>query len=174
MSSDPRRLAALVVNYDSGAFCVRCVESLAREWAREGRDPRGLEIVVIDNASPKDQEPYLKRCEAAGATVIRSAENHGYSGGMNRCLERTHGGPEDVVAVLNPDLYFLPGNVATLMGYLADHPECGVVAPRAAYEPVCREILLVDTPGLTAGDPSRFVYRHRRVPLYPLERDFDS
>jgi microcystin degradation protein MlrC len=45
----------------------------------------------------------------------------------------------------------------------------GVVAPRAAYEPVCREILLVDTPGVTAGDPSRFHYRNRRKPLYPLE-----
>jgi microcystin degradation protein MlrC len=45
----------------------------------------------------------------------------------------------------------------------------GVVAPRAAYEPVCPEILLVDTPGLTAGDPARFEYRNRRRPLYPLE-----
>jgi microcystin degradation protein MlrC len=59
---------------------------------------------------------------------------------------------------------------------IAAHPEQrraivvkGVVAPRAAYEPVCREILLVDTPGVTAGDPSRFHYRHRRNPLYPLE-----
>jgi microcystin degradation protein MlrC len=45
----------------------------------------------------------------------------------------------------------------------------GVVAPRAAYEPVCPEILLVDTPGVTAGDPARFEYQHRRKPLYPLE-----
>lgn len=45
----------------------------------------------------------------------------------------------------------------------------GVVAPRAAYEPVCREILLVDTPGVTAGNPARFTYRNRRRPLYPLE-----
>lgn len=47
----------------------------------------------------------------------------------------------------------------------------GVVAPRAAYEPVCAEILLVDTPGVTAGDPARFEYKHRRKPLYPLELD---
>jgi microcystin degradation protein MlrC len=47
----------------------------------------------------------------------------------------------------------------------------GVVAPRAAYEPVCREILLVDTPGVTAGNPAHFAYRNRRRPLYPLEMD---
>ncbi len=45
----------------------------------------------------------------------------------------------------------------------------GVVAPRAAYEPVAGSIVLVDTPGVTCGNPARFDYRHRRRPLYPLE-----
>ena len=45
----------------------------------------------------------------------------------------------------------------------------GVVAPRAAYEPVAAEILLVDTPGVTSDNPAAFVYRQRRRPLYPLE-----
>ena len=49
----------------------------------------------------------------------------------------------------------------------------GVVAPRAAYEPVCPEILLVDTPGVTAGNPAHFTYRHRRRPVYPLEEDVE-
>ncbi|HTM51658.1 MAG TPA: M81 family metallopeptidase [Bryobacteraceae bacterium] len=47
----------------------------------------------------------------------------------------------------------------------------GVVAPRAAYEPVAGEIVLVDTPGVTADDPGAFEYRSRRRPLYPLEPD---
>jgi microcystin degradation protein MlrC len=45
----------------------------------------------------------------------------------------------------------------------------GVVAPRAAYEPIAGEIVLVDTPGATCDDPRNFDYRHRRRPLYPLE-----
>jgi microcystin degradation protein MlrC len=45
----------------------------------------------------------------------------------------------------------------------------GVVAPRAAYEPVAGEILLVDTAGVTSDNPSVFDYRRRRRPLYPLE-----
>jgi microcystin degradation protein MlrC len=45
----------------------------------------------------------------------------------------------------------------------------GAVAPRAAYEPVAGEILLVDSPGATSADPSRFAYTRRRKPLYPLE-----
>jgi microcystin degradation protein MlrC len=46
----------------------------------------------------------------------------------------------------------------------------GVVAPRAAYEPVAGKIVLVDTPGPTANDPRSFTYRHRRTPLFPIER----
>ena len=45
----------------------------------------------------------------------------------------------------------------------------GVVAPRAAYEPVAGEIVLVDTAGVTSDDPGTFEYRRRRRPLYPLE-----
>jgi microcystin degradation protein MlrC len=47
----------------------------------------------------------------------------------------------------------------------------GVVAPRAAYDPVASQTILVDTPGITRDDPARFQYRYRRRPLYPLEPD---
>lgn len=45
----------------------------------------------------------------------------------------------------------------------------GVVAPRAAYEPVSAEIVLADTPGVTSDNPKHFHYEKRRKPLYPLE-----
>ena len=47
----------------------------------------------------------------------------------------------------------------------------GVIAPRAAYEPVAGETVLVDTPGVTANNPRLFRYSNRRRPLFPLERD---
>ena len=47
----------------------------------------------------------------------------------------------------------------------------GVVAPRAAYEPIAGEVVLVDTPGVTSDDPRRFTYERRRRPLFPLEPD---
>jgi microcystin degradation protein MlrC len=45
----------------------------------------------------------------------------------------------------------------------------GVIAPRAAYESIAAEIMLVDTPGVTSDNPRHFDYKHRRRPLYPLE-----
>ncbi len=47
----------------------------------------------------------------------------------------------------------------------------GVIAPQAAYQPIASEIILVDTPGSTSANPSNFIYRKRRKPLYPLEED---
>jgi microcystin degradation protein MlrC len=45
----------------------------------------------------------------------------------------------------------------------------GVIAPRAAYEPIAKEIITVDTPGSTSANLMHFEYRHRRRPLYPFE-----
>lgn len=47
----------------------------------------------------------------------------------------------------------------------------GVVAPRAAYEPVAQKVILVDTPGSTSVNPQCFDYQYRRRPLYPLETE---
>ncbi|MCL4401766.1 MAG: M81 family metallopeptidase [Acidobacteria bacterium] len=44
----------------------------------------------------------------------------------------------------------------------------GAIAPRAAYEPVAARILEVDTPGLTAVNPSRFTYKRARKGLFGL------
>lgn len=125
------RLSALVVNYNSGAFCASCVDSLRAAWAYEGRRPEDLEVVVVDNASPLTQEPWLADLEERGVTVVRSTSNAGYAGGMNLALARTSGGPRDVVAVLNPDLFFLPGALGLLLDYLEEHDDCGVLGPRA-------------------------------------------
>jgi microcystin degradation protein MlrC len=43
------------------------------------------------------------------------------------------------------------------------------IAYKAAYAPVAGTIIEVDTPGLTAVNPTRFNYRHIRRPLFPLE-----
>jgi microcystin degradation protein MlrC len=47
----------------------------------------------------------------------------------------------------------------------------GVVSPRPAYSRVAKEIVLVDTPGVTTTNLDFFTYEHRRHPLYPFELD---
>lgn len=47
----------------------------------------------------------------------------------------------------------------------------GVIAPRAAYEPIASMIITVDTPGSTTANPQALEFRHRPRPLFPLETD---
>ncbi|MEO0649809.1 MAG: glycosyltransferase family 2 protein [Planctomycetota bacterium] len=133
-----RRLSGLVVNYNTGPFCVACVRSLQREWGEEGRDPADLEVIVVDNASPVDQTPWLEELESLGARVIRADDNLGYAGGMNLALEHSDGAPEDIVAMLNPDLFFLPGAIGAMVDHLIDNPRTGAVDPRATIDPAQR------------------------------------
>ena len=45
----------------------------------------------------------------------------------------------------------------------------GVVSPRPAYQPIAKEVVLVNTPGVTTSDLSFFEYRRRRPNLFPFE-----
>jgi microcystin degradation protein MlrC len=47
----------------------------------------------------------------------------------------------------------------------------GVHAPMAAYRDVCQSFIRVNTPGVTCADMERLVYRHRRRPMFPFERE---
>jgi microcystin degradation protein MlrC len=42
---------------------------------------------------------------------------------------------------------------------------------RVAFEEIMSSAIYLDTPGLHAADLRRFDFRHRPVPLYPLETD---
>lgn len=45
----------------------------------------------------------------------------------------------------------------------------GVIAPLAAYAPVSKSSIQVNTPGTTQADATQFTYAYRRKPLFPFE-----
>jgi microcystin degradation protein MlrC len=44
---------------------------------------------------------------------------------------------------------------------------------RAAFEPIAREVILVEGPGITGSDLSRLPFRHIRRPIWPLDAQLD-
>lgn len=46
----------------------------------------------------------------------------------------------------------------------------GVHSPRPAMEPIAKELIWCATPGVTTADLTTFTYKHRRIPIFPLER----
>ncbi|MTB15783.1 MAG: hypothetical protein F2927_03295 [Actinobacteria bacterium] len=47
----------------------------------------------------------------------------------------------------------------------------GVHSPRPAYEPIAAKMIWLATPGASSADLSTFVYKHRRIPMYPFEEE---
>lgn len=145
-----RRLAALVVNHRSGSWALQCLRSLRLEWERCGRDPADLELVVVDSGSGEEEGQRLDELERAGVRVVRSARNLGYAGGLCLAFRETRGAADDAVALLNPDLLFLPGSLAPLLEAL-DDPRVGAVGPRIYLD----EELQVQLPPNALPTPGR-------------------
>lgn len=136
-----RRLSALIVNHNSGAWTQRCVESLQRAWDAEGGAADDLEVIVLDSGSATAESTWWRTLRRAGARVRSSPANVGYATGLNMAYELSSGQGQDTVALLNPDLHFRPGSIGPLIQHLQDHPETGAVGPRIFLDEE-QEILL--------------------------------
>ena len=129
------RLAALIVNYDSGAFALALARGLRAQWRELRRASDELEVVVVDNASRTDQSRELAELAREGARVDRSPTNPGYASGMNRALAQTRGAASDLVLVLNPDLALFPGALERMLATHAATSRIGALGPRAFLDP---------------------------------------
>jgi GT2 family glycosyltransferase len=119
--SDPGVIEFGVVNYNGGRSLVECVRSIGEQEGPECR------VFVFDNASTDGSVELLESELGGGAkvTVIRSPENVGYAGALNRLLERMRA---PVVVLCNMDLVFDPGWAATVMARLDEEPEADAVS----------------------------------------------
>lgn len=125
------KLSAIIVGRESGEFSLAAARSLRRGWLEAGYRPGDLDLIVVDNASRGDQSPWYSLLRAEGARVLIQDNDLGFSGGVEAGFAASRGGEHDYVALLRPDVFFLPGCVRELVRHLEAHPEVGAVAPRA-------------------------------------------
>ncbi|MEO8131449.1 MAG: M81 family metallopeptidase [Bryobacteraceae bacterium] len=160
---------ALVILYDPVAV-EHCVQAgpgaTVRLGAGANTDTRhGSPVVLSGVVRTLSDGKFLE-------TQIR----HGGWGAMDQGITAVVETPEEHTVVLTSKR-MAPMSLEQILS-LGIHPERkrilivkGVVAPRAAYEPVAKRVLLVDTAGVTSDNPRHFDYKHRRVPLFPLEAE---
>src|SRR5436190_23946355 len=93
---------AIVLDLDGGAMLDECLAALARQTVPFRR------IVVLDNGS---RVPTAARV-STGVSIIRSEQNLGFAGGVNRALSETSA---SWVALVNNDVVLDPRWLETLL-----------------------------------------------------------
>jgi GT2 family glycosyltransferase len=150
-------LSVIIVNFRNPALLRLSLTTLARALGHTFP----YEVIVVDSASTIETQNVVREdCHALfkHLALVPFAQNTGYTRGVNEGLRRATG---EYLLVLNPDIVVLPGAVESMMAYLNDHPQVGLLGPGllnfdGAHQDSCFRFY---TPWLTAA---------RRIPWLPL------
>jgi GT2 family glycosyltransferase len=119
------KVSIILVNYNTGGLLRQCLESL---FESNGEVPS--EVIVVDNAS-KDESIRMLQGRFPEVRVIVNRENLGFSKANNQGIRTSAG---RYVLLLNPDTLVQPKAVETLIGFLDEHPDVGVVGAKLLNE----------------------------------------
>jgi GT2 family glycosyltransferase len=120
----PRRIAVVIVTYNSADVLEDCLASLS---AGAG-EVELADVVVADNASKDGSTAIADRADLP-VKVVQLGRNAGYAAAINAGLAALDLDDVTAVYVLNPDCRLRPGAVAPLLACL-DEPGRGIAVPR--------------------------------------------
>ena len=133
MTGEAGRIAILIVNWNARDHLLRCLESLAS---------LPHPVIVVDNAS-EDGSADAVAARFPEVTLVRSPENLGFAGGVNRARREAREAARLAGAKVSPDAKYLlllnPDTVATsgaidaLAAALAEDAAIGAVGGRLVH-----------------------------------------
>lgn len=114
--SSKNSLTVSIVNFNSGDFLIRCLDSLEKV-----KDEANLDIWVVDNASSDDS---LQRAKAKFPKVqfIENSQNLGFGRAHNEVLENLK---TEYVLIFNPDTKINAGVLSYMTRYMERNPDVG-------------------------------------------------
>ena len=118
------RVNAAIVAYDNPKLMLdAAVESVLQEKELIRH------LYLIDN-SPSDR---LRRHFETRTEYIYPGKNLGFGRANNIAMRKSIEEGVDYHLLVNPDIYFDQGTIASLVAFMDAHPDVGLVAPRVAY-----------------------------------------
>ena len=88
-----------------------------------------LEVIVVDNASQKDEASVISE-KHPQVKVIRSSQNLGFAGGNNLGIKVSKG---KHILLINNDTYFKEYNIDALIKRLENSDKIGIVCPKLKF-----------------------------------------
>lgn len=118
------RLSVVIVSWNVRELLAHCLRSIERS-----RDDLELEVIVVDSGS-QDGSPQLVRESFPWVRLLARPDNVGFPKGNNLGINAARG---RVLLLLNPDTEVEGDALTTMLSYLDDHPDVGVVGPQLRY-----------------------------------------
>lgn len=141
-------VSILTVQYNQIEHTLQFLDSISKI------DYENYEVIVVDNASAKDETNRLREAMPS-AVVIRSEVNLGFAGGNNLGLPHCQG---ELVLFINNDVEVEPNFLSLLVQTWKVNPKMGMMSPRIQY---------YDPQGVVqyagATELSRFTLRNRSL-----------
>ena len=119
------KIAVIVVNWNSGAFLKRCLQSLEAQRRQPDR------VIVVDCASSDDSLRIAGR-ELDRIQLIRSHENVGFARGNN--IAAAAAVDCDALALLNPDAFADPEWLGAMEAAAEAAPEVSAFASQMRFD----------------------------------------
>jgi microcystin degradation protein MlrC len=137
-----------------------------------------VEITLGAKIDPKTYGPSLKirgtvEHVSDGKFIAQGPMSKGVQFSMGPTAVLRSGGVQVLVTTHNIQVY----DLQVFLSQKIDPRDCSAVAVkswhhfRAAFEPISRRVMLVDSGGLASRDLKRFTYHKIRRPIYPLDME---
>lgn len=116
-------VSIVVVTYNNLAFTQTCLSSIDTY-----SDYERIEIIVVDNASSDGSAVFLSEWVrgAQNRKLILNQDNLGFAAANNQGLAIASG---DYMVLLNNDTHVTPGWIRTMMRYLQQNQDIGLIGP---------------------------------------------
>jgi GT2 family glycosyltransferase len=114
-------ISVIIVSWNARDYLRNCLISI-----RKTCESCVLEVIVVDNAS-NDGSPEMVKEEFPEVNLIHAGENLGFARANNLAMKSSNGA---YFALVNSDVIIHPGCLETLVSFLEQHKNVGVVGPR--------------------------------------------
>lgn len=115
------KLSIVIVSYNVANYLKNCLESVLK--TSKNLKP---EIIVVDNHSTDDTHQMLQTY-FPDTRLIKNYQNFGFAKGANLGMRKAQG---EFILLLNPDTSVLECAVTSMLEYMENHPEIGILGPQ--------------------------------------------